>query len=74
MSMQSDWTFVMGSDCKNCPNNPYRYEQSTSFKLGVDKKSSIVIGKQKETLTLNGFSAIDDICIGVRPNVTNSTD
>ena len=34
LSMLNDWTFVMGSDCKNCAGRIYDYTASATFKLG----------------------------------------
>ena len=73
LSMQNDWTFVMGSDCKNCPKQVYNYQESNTFKLGKNSKATVEIGQQKETLTLEGFSSLDDMCLGVRQNITNVT-
>ena len=44
LSMQNDWTFVMGSDCKNCPKQIYNYQESNTFKLGKNSKASVEIG------------------------------
>jgi hypothetical protein len=46
---------------------------SNTFKLGKNSKATVEIGQQKETLTLEGFSSLDDMCLGTRQNVTNET-
>jgi hypothetical protein len=73
LSMQNDWTFVMGSDCMNCPKQIYNYQMSNTFKLGKNNKATVEIGQQRELLTLEGFSSLDDMCLGARQNVTNET-
>lgn len=64
MSMDSDWTFVMGSNCKECPSRPYRFNESSTYRKGPHDKSEIIIGERKSTLTLKGFTAQDSICLG----------
>jgi hypothetical protein len=73
LSMQNDWTFVMGIDCINCPKQIYNYQMSNTFKQGKNNKATVELGQQKESLTLEGFSSRDDMCLGTRQNVTNET-
>ena len=48
----------------------YNYSASSTFKLGKNEKATVQIGKQKDTLTLEGFTARDDMCLGGRKNGT----
>jgi hypothetical protein len=63
LSMQRDWTYVMGSECQTCPSKPYHYNKSTSFKEANYSKSDINIGYEEQKLTLTGFAAQDTMCV-----------
>ena len=58
LSMQSDWTFVMGSpEREKCPSKVFRHVNSTSWKNGTHAKNMVEIGKQSDKVTLEGFSS-----------------
>lgn len=71
----------MGDTCTNCPSAPYSFNLSETFNVTNHTMTSITIGSDDSSITLNGFVAQDRMCMGsiITPNVnntnnTNSTD
>lgn len=65
----------MSNECGECPQKPYDYNTSNTFKRSSHAVTEIVIGSSKASVTLNGFTASDAICLGEhQPNKTEQNN